>query len=118
MKRIALIAFIFLTACNTRTSNNTSTKRLTKEDSLRLTIVGSWGGPGEDSPVFKIAIDSIYYFQHKRSYPYMIADRDVIIEFPDSKGVLKNVFVVKDTLNFEDEQGLKIKGYRFKDKAK
>jgi hypothetical protein len=113
MKKAALIAFIFLTACNARTSSNSREKKLTKEDSLRLTIIGPWGGPGEDSPVFKITTDSIYYFQHKRSYPYEIVDKDLLIQFPDSKAVLKNIFVVNDTLNFEDEQGLKIKGYRF-----
>jgi hypothetical protein len=118
MKKTALIAFIFLNACNTRTSNNSRAKKPTKEDSLRFTIIGPWAGPGEDSPVFKITTDSIYYFQQKRSYPYKIADKDLIIEFPHSKAVLKNIFVFNDTLNFEDEEGLKIKGYRFKVNAK
>jgi hypothetical protein len=117
MKKIGLVVLIFLNACNIQPSDNVSAKKLTKEDSLRLQIIGRWGGIAEDSPVFKITIDSIYYFQHGRSYPYKISGTDLTIEFPDSKTVLKNVFVSKDTLNFEDDQGLKIKGYRFKDKA-
>jgi hypothetical protein len=40
-------------------------------------------------------------------------DKDLIIERLESKGILRNISVVEDTMIFYDEQGLTIKGYRF-----
>ena len=85
-----------------------------KVDDLKTKLIGHWGGLGEDGPVWEIKNDSIYYYQEKKTYPYQIVDKDLVIERPESKGVLRNISVTKDAMIFYDEQGFQIKGYRFK----
>lgn len=76
--------------------------------------MGQWGGLKEDSPIWEIRRDSIYYFQHSKAYPYKIVNRDLIINFPESRAILKNISVISDTLFFSGEEGLQIRAYRFK----
>jgi len=106
---------LFFVSCNNQPSKNVA-KKVTEIDSLKNTLVGEWGGLGENSPVWEINVESIYYYQENKSYPYEIIDKDLVIDRFESKGVLRNISVAKDTLTFYDEQGLKIKGYRFKTK--
>lgn len=113
--KIICVLYILFFSCNNNSSNKL-TKQLTKIDSLKNTLIGQWGGPGENSPVLEINVDSIYYFEEKKSYPYKIFDSDLVIERLESKGVLRNISVTEDTLTFYDEQGLITKGYRFKKK--
>ena len=114
MKNITWLIVILFTSCNNNDVNNKSTKPITKADSLKLELLGEWGGLGEDSPVWEIRSDSIYYFRESKAYPYQILDNNFIIERSTSKGILKNISVVVDTMTFNDEQGLIIKSYRFK----
>jgi hypothetical protein len=116
MKLIWVIAFLFYVSCNTQNSNDATTKKVMKVDSLKTKLLEHWGGLGEDSPVWEIKNDSIYYYQEKKTYPYQIIGKDLVVERPESKGVLRNISVVSDTMIFYDEQGLPIKGYRFKAK--
>ncbi|MEP7228787.1 MAG: hypothetical protein ABI691_00965 [Ginsengibacter sp.] len=114
MKAIFILIFIVVVGCNTKKSNNTHANKLTQVHSLKDNLIGKWGGLGEDSPVWKIELDSIYYYQEKKKYPYQILGRDLIIERAQSKGVLSNISVIKDTMIFSDEQGLIVRGFRFK----
>ncbi len=115
MKYICVLSILFFASCNSQPSNNL-TKQVTKVDSLKNTLVGKWGGLGENSFVLEIKIDSIYYYQENKSYPYKIVANDLIIERLETKAVLRNISVNKDTLIFYDDQGFKIKGYRFNTK--
>jgi hypothetical protein len=116
MKIIYILIFLLFISCNTQNSNDKTTKKIIEVDSLKSKLLGHWGGLGEDNPVWEIKIDSIYYYQEKKTSPYQIVDMDMIIERPESKGILRNISVVEDTMTFYDEQGLTIKGYRFKAK--
>lgn len=60
-------------------------------------------------------IDSIYYYDKSKAYPYKMINDDLIINLPASPGRLKHVFVIKDTIFFTEEQGNQVKGYRFKE---
>jgi hypothetical protein len=115
MKIACISLFIFFVSCDSADSN-TKTNQYTKVDTLKHKLLGQWGGLGEDSAVLEIKIDSIYYLQEKKSYPYKIVDNDLVIERNESKGILRNISVIEDTMTFNDEQGLTTKGYRFKTK--
>jgi hypothetical protein len=107
------IALIII-ACNQNEIKNTTVKKLTADDSLKIELIGKWGGMGEDTPIWDIRPDSIYYYDRSTAYSYKILNSDFIIDLPESKGVLKHVSVIKDTMFFLDEQAnTPIKGYRF-----
>ena len=116
MRIICISFFIFFVSCNNGDPNTTEKKRDTKVDVLKTKLLGKWGGLGEDSAVFEIKIDSIYYLQEKKTYPYKILNNDLVIERNGSKGILRNIIVIEDTMTFNDEQGLTTKGYRFNNK--
>ncbi len=116
MKLTFILTSLFFVSCNIQNSNDVATKKIIEADRLKIKLLGYWGGLGEDSPVWEIKIDSIYYCQEKKAYPYQIVDKDLVVERPKSKGLLRNISVVEDTMTFYDEQGLAIKGYRFKAK--
>jgi len=84
-----------------------------KSEELKNKLIGKWGGLGEKSPVFKITSDSIYYYDRLKSYKYEILSGDMIISFPESKGFLKRVSVINDTMFFFDEFPDTIRAYRF-----
>lgn len=118
MKLISVILFLLFVCCNIQScnTNNAGKNKPLLVDSLKAKLIGNWGGLGEDSPVWEIKHDSIYYYQEQKTYPYQIVGSDLIIERLDTKGILKNISVLKDTLMFYDEQGLQITGYRFLNK--
>lgn len=113
MKTIYLGLIFFISCQEHFNSKNQYVKKITPEDSLKETLVGQWGGLGEDSPVWEIKKDSIYYFQRSTAYAYRILNGDFLISFPEATGIFKKIYVVKDTLFFLNEQGGLIKGYRF-----
>jgi len=88
-----------------------------KGDALRNNILGLWGGLNEDSPVWKITADSIYYFQEGKTYPYTLYVDSLVIRFPDHLYSLKHITVIGDTMVFKDEVG-KMYAYRFTSKGK
>lgn len=115
LKYIFIIITLKLISCNGSPSYKTSQEKVsTKEDTLKPKLIGIWGGLGEDVPVWEIKSDSVYYFEQSAAYPYKIVDNDLIIDYPKSITVLKDIYVIKDTLFFLDEQGILTKGYRFK----
>ena len=115
MKAIFYFSIPFIFSCTEQQdSKNNSVKQLTPFDTLKAKLIGQWGGLGEDVPVWEFRKDSVYYFQQSVAYTYNIINGDLVIYFPESQGVLKNIRVIKDTLFFLDEQGLKGKGFRFK----
>lgn len=113
VKGIYFVLTLIFIACNQHDKKNTSSKKVTMEDSLKIKLIGKWGGIGEGTPVWDIRPDSIYYYERSAAYPYKILNGDFIINLPSSKGVLKQISVIKDTMFFLDEQGNTIKGYRF-----
>ena len=120
MKIICITFFLFLISCDRNSPNNAKKTPDTKVDTLKTTILGQWGGLGESSAVLEIRIDSIYYLEEKKAYPYTIIGKDLIIERQESKTILRNISVVEDTMTFtfNDEQGQTTYAYRFKAKSK
>jgi hypothetical protein len=117
MKYVIIIISLIFISCNDNPSYKTSpAKNNFKEDTLKPKLIGLWGGLGEDVPVWEIKSDSIYYFEQSAAYPYKIIDNDLIIDYPQSLTVLKDIYVINDTLFFLDEQGVVTRGYRFKNK--
>lgn len=106
---------VFLICCNEQPSLKTKVlNNPSYEDSMKLRLIGQWGGLGENSPVWDIRQDSIYYYNRSAAYPYTILNNDLIIYLPESKGILKNIKLIKDTLFWLDEQGLTVKAFRMK----
>jgi hypothetical protein len=101
--------------CNNQ-SHNDVPKKANSIDSLKNILLGNWGGLGESSPVWEIRIDSIYYHQEKKAYSYKIIDSKLIIYRDENNAVFENLSVVKDTLMFTDDIGIKVRAYKFKDK--
>ncbi len=80
-------------------------------------FIGRWGGLGEKIPVWEINKDSIFYFERSTYYHYKLNNNNMEIDFPEGKGTLKNIRVIKDTLFFLDEGGEIVYAYRFKSKV-
>ena len=113
MKIIYIILFTFFVSCNNTDQNDAMIKKLTIVDTLKTKLLGQWGGREESAPVWEIRVDSIYYYEEKRTYQYKLLNKDLIIERDESKGILRNISVIEDTMTFNDEH-LIVKGYRFK----
>lgn len=79
-------------------------------DPLRMKLLGLWGG--KDGPIWEIKTDSIYYFNESKAYPYKLINGDFVIYRTNITGTLWNISVSGDTLKFDDEQGLPVRGYR------
>ena len=80
---------------------------------MKNKLIGKWGRLAEEGPVFYITSDSIYYYDKLKSFSYEILNGDVIINFPTSKGRLKRVAVINDTMFFFDEFPDTIKAFRY-----
>lgn len=110
----SLLLFIFF-ACNQPSEKRIpSSTKLDIADSLKIKLLGKWGGIGESIPVWEIKQDSIYYYDRSITYPYSIIDGNIIVDFYSSRGILKNILVINDTIFFENELGVPIRGYRFR----
>jgi hypothetical protein len=107
--KIFLAGFVIVFSCKNQEVKNQSAAR-----SAENSIVGLWGGPNENSPVWEIKTDSIYYFEQKKSYKYKISEDSLLIYFPDHIGVLYHIYPTGDTLIFYNEVGYKIRAIRFK----
>lgn len=115
MKLIFFSIVILFITCNEHSgSKNKLPDKPTHDDTLKSKLIGKWGD--FENPMWDIRMDSIYYFERSTAYLYKISNNDLIIYLPESKGILRNIHVIKDTLFFLDEQGLIVKGYRFKNK--
>ena len=100
-------AFILLVcsisfACN---SNSNVVKEQSYEDSLQSLLIGFWGNPNEDTPVWKMDKDSIYYLQRHETYSYKLQGNDVLINNPEYPMWFKNISFIEDTLYFHDADG-------------
>ncbi len=116
MKFLYCSIFVLFISCNDQPQSNNISNKLTHNDTLKNKLLGQWGDL--ENPMWDIRSDSIYYFERSAAYPYELINNDFIIYLPESKGILRNIRVNKDTLFFLDEQGLTVKGYRFKNKKK
>jgi hypothetical protein len=112
MRKI-LIVVIFFTACK----NNNAIKEVsiaTTNDSLISTIVGKWGGDTGE-PVWEIKKDSIHYYNEKKSYYYLIHEKDMIVLYKEGPYMLHNIHTVNDTLFFDiNNEGMITKAFRKK----
>lgn len=106
MKRIA-IAYILVACCANLACNSTSNKveKLSYEDSLQSLLFGSWGNPGEHSPVWKIDKDSIYFIQDHKAYSYRLEENNVVINKPGYQMEFKDISFIKDTIYFYGNDG-------------
>ncbi len=103
MKTICFLSLVFFISCNEQSSLKTEvSNKLSHEDSLKFSLIGKWGD--FENPMWDFKIDSIYYFEPSITYPYKIIDNDLVIYFPESQGVLRNIRVIKDTLLWLDDQ--------------
>ena len=105
---IGLILSIMLFSCA-----NEKKRNISESDKLKIKLIGKWGGLGEQAPVFYFTSDSIYYYDRLKFYSYEILNGEVIINFPTTKGILKRVTVIKDTMFFFDEFPDTIKAFRY-----
>lgn len=103
----------FFISCNEQPNlKNKVLNKPTLEDSLKLKLLGKWGDL--ETPGWDIRMDSIYYFERSIAYPYEIINKDFIIYLTESKGILKDIRVIKDTFFWLDEQGLTVNAFRMK----
>src|SRR5260221_9437900 len=97
MKTIILLITLYFFGCNNNHANNAIAQNISKEDSLKNELIGTWGGDGK-APTWNIGIDSIYFYDRSTSYAYKIISPDLVIYLPQSKWALKNISVIKDTM--------------------
>lgn len=86
-----------MTGCKDRKQPNIA---VSTTDSLKNSLIGKWGGEEENSCVWEITQDSIYYYDQNKSYPYTILEKDLVIKMGESQPKLKDISVKKDTLFF------------------
>ena len=113
-KKISLLLFVIYTSCNHH--HSPMIVENSNIDTLKNKIIGLWGGLGEDSAVWNIKADSIYYLQQSAAYPYKLIADSLMIYFPDHTATLHNLSAIQDTLTFKDGMGFKTFAYRFKNK--
>ena len=114
MKLILFAAILSLLSC-TDASSNKKRARETKTDSLRLQLIGKWGGLGEDSPVWEITADSIHFFGAGETFPWKLSGADLIINRNGPSLIFSKVSVIRDTMIFFNEDtSASISSYRFK----
>ena len=116
MKSIFFTIVILFISCNEGSTSKSKLSNTNFNDTLKMKLIGKWGDT--KNAMWDIRWDSIYYFERSESFPYKILNNDLIIYPPESKGILRNIRVIKDTLFFLDEEGSTIKGYRFKESWK
>lgn len=69
--------------------------------SLHDQLIGKWGWEG--SPVWEIRTDSIYYFEEKKAYAYILEKNQLTIKRQENDAILRNITVNEDTLSFTDD---------------
>jgi hypothetical protein len=114
---ISLASLVFFSTWLVSCSDYSHKSHNQKTGRLRNAVLGLWGGPNEDHPVWKITADSIYYFQERRAYKYTLSEDSLVIQFPDHSYCLKDISVIGDTMVFNDEIG-KVSAYRFNSKGR
>jgi len=73
---------------------------MTSNDSLNLSIQGSWTGD-KGASIWDIRHDSIFYYLENRSYYYFIHGNDMIVLYKSGPYKLENIRVTNDTLFFK-----------------
>jgi hypothetical protein len=71
---------------------------ISSTDSLKKSLIGKWGG--DSNCGWEITVDSFHNYEQGKSYPYKIAENDLIVDMGQSQFVLKDVSVKEDTLFF------------------
>ena len=102
---------IFSSCVDDKTKNHEKTVLNDTHDSLRTTIMGSWGDR-EGNLGWKITKDSMYYYNEKKSYYYFIHDKDMRVLYKDGPFMLGSINVLKDTLFFTPNNSGIIKAFR------
>ncbi|UAY50625.1 hypothetical protein [Ferruginibacter albus] len=116
MKKI-LFAIVMFSSC-TNNHNTVKSVSLGKEDSLKVNLIGEWGG-NENTAIMVFEKDSMYFTNRKQHYSYKIDSTDIIIKLEIHEYKMKNVSIIKDTFQFysADLPTIPIKSYRVKKKS-
>ena len=117
MKTNFVILLLIIVSCQNKESTS---NRISRQDSFKSSLIGKWGGLNEDKPIWKITHDSIYYYEQNQSYLYSIVGNDLVIYLGKNHPSLKNISVNQDTLffylkaNVEKDVYILTKAYRYK----
>ncbi len=108
MKSYLIIVFgILIFSCNESENE--------RKSYIKKNIIGKWCGFGGIKPILDFTSDSIYYYDRNKAYSYEITNGDIIINFPEHTGRLRNVSIKNDTLTFFDDLPEPIKAIKLKD---
>ena len=89
MKSYLIIVFgILIFSCNESENE--------RKSYIKKNIIGKWCGFGGIKPILDFTSDSIYYYDRNKAYSYEITNGDIIINFPEHTGRLRNVSIKND----------------------
>ncbi|MBI3137162.1 MAG: hypothetical protein HYZ15_01115 [Sphingobacteriales bacterium] len=107
MRKIYLLSILFIFSACKYEKNKAQNNDIAKigNDSLRIKIMGKWGGK-EGGPVFEIRKDSIYYYGKDSSYLYKLEGDTFSVKFNkiDSFTLFGKLRVSHDTLRIIEYQ--------------
>ena len=107
---LVIVFYLLISSCKGKENTENDKKKY-----LIQQVIGKWGGLEEKTPVLNITLDSIFYFDRNKAYSYEINNGNIIINFPEHKGILRNVSIVNDTMIFFDDFPEPIKAIKIKD---
>ncbi len=95
-----LFAVIIFASCTVKKNNKADNLILNQvNDSLKKTIIGTWGGR-DGSPGWKITQDSLYYYNENKNYEYLIHNGNFVCFYKDGVFMLGKIHTIRDTLVF------------------
>ena len=100
MKWIWLLPCFIFISCNSKSPKQVPLNNSGDTDSLKIKLIGYWGGLESDTPVWEITLDSIYYFGENKNYHYQLTDRNMVINRNNPKLVFSNISIIADTFIF------------------
>jgi hypothetical protein len=95
MKFKVIICLLIIIACKDKNQPNFE---ISRTDSIKNTLIGKWGD--ESNCGWEITVDSFHNYEQDKSYPYKIAENDLVVDTGQSQFILKDVSVKEDTLFF------------------
>ena len=105
MKNFKIVIFVLFISCNqNKTETVKSALSGNTNDSLTSALMGKWG-TFDGEPIWEIKKDSLYYFSEKKSYYYLIHNKDIIVLYKEGPFMLSNIHFSKDTLFFKITHG-------------
>ena len=114
MKSIKVVLILLIISCN-RSVNRSPQQDLSTStrDSLISTLVGKWG-TDEGKPIWEIKKDSLYYFSEKKSYYYLLHNKDLVVLYKEAPFILTDAHVLNDTLFFKIHDSITVETFRIR----